>query len=97
MSINTREITVDQTLQSKQTDVKSSWPSYHLLRANTSCSVAASHSLIVQSKLPVASRFQSGEKATDQTAYKCPLRVSISCPVAASHSLIVRSPLPVAS
>ena len=48
-------------------------------------------------KLPVASRFPSGEKATDQTELECPLRVSSSWPVAASHSLTVPSELPVAS
>src|SRR5262249_1539804 len=42
-------------------------PSFHLLRANTSCSVAVSHSLTVRSQLPDASRFPSGEKATDST------------------------------
>src|SRR5262245_46824781 len=64
-------------------------PSLYLLRANTSCSVAASHSLTVRSPLPVASRFPSGEKATDTTASECPLRVSSSWPVPASHSLTV--------
>jgi hypothetical protein len=43
------------------------WPSYCLVRDKTSCSVAASHNLIVPSLLSVASRFPSGEKATDET------------------------------
>src|SRR5262249_38240637 len=51
----------------------------------------------VRSQLPVASRFPSGEKATDKTAPECPLRVSSSWPAPASHSLTVRSTLPVAS
>src|SRR5262249_26489770 len=71
--------------------------SFYLLRGNTSCSVAASHSLTVRSQLPVASRFPSGEKATDETTSECPLRVSSSSPAPGSHSLTVRSHLPVAS
>src|SRR5215470_2935747 len=71
--------------------------SHCLLRANTSCSVAASHSLTVLSAPPVASRFPSGEKATDMTLLECPLRVNSSCPVTVSHSLTVLSALPVAS
>src|SRR5262249_54813222 len=63
----------------------------------TSCSVAASHNLIVLLALLIVSRFPSGEKATDRTASECPLRVSSSWPVAVSHSLTVRSSLPLAS
>src|SRR5262249_15622718 len=72
-------------------------PSYNLLPDKTSCSVAASHNLTVLSALLVASRFPSGEKATEFTVPECPLRVSISWPVAVSHSLTVRSSLPLAS
>gem|GEM_PF-6095440 len=62
------------------------------LRVACSLPVAASHSLIVWSKLPEASVLPSGLYATEDTPPVCPLRVACSLPVTASAAVAV-SPL----
>ena len=60
--------------------------------------VAASHSLTsppLASPAPAKTLVPSGEKATDERPYECPVKVVSTSPVAVSHILAVRSQLPV--
>jgi hypothetical protein len=50
------------------------------------CRASPTHSLTVWSKLAEASVLPSGEKATEETLWLCPLSVASSCLVCASHS-----------
>src|SRR5436853_482917 len=60
------------------------------------CLLFTSHSLTVQSSLPLARRAPSGLKATDQTRPVCPCNVMRHSPVLTSHSLTLPSSLPLA-
>src|SRR6266853_4245253 len=61
---------------------------------SSSLPLCASHTLVA-SRLQVAMRLPSGEKATESTVSECPLRVSSSFPLCASHTLAVASSPPV--
>src|SRR5439155_553386 len=63
--------------------------------AATCSARAARQTLAVLSSLQVTIRRPSGEKVTDLTQVRCPLRVRSSRPLTASHILAVLSQLPV--